>query len=46
MKTIILYITLVLSYIAMVKLTPFEGEYVGSFKYTNYTMNDIKDIEV
>lgn len=46
MKTLILYITLVLSYIAMVKLTPFEGEYVGSFKYTNYTMNDIKDIEV
>ncbi|ORY09788.1 hypothetical protein LY90DRAFT_708954 [Neocallimastix californiae] len=46
MKTLIFYITLVLSYVATVNLTPLDGEYAGSFKYTNYTMKDIENIEV
>lgn len=46
MKTLIFYITLVLSYVATVNLTPLDGEYAGSFKYTNYTMKDIEKIEV
>ena len=46
MKIIILYITLIISYIAMIKSTPLEGEFVGYFKYNNYTMKDIEKIEV
>jgi hypothetical protein len=30
----------------MIKSTPLEGEFVGYFKYTNYTMKDIEKIEV
>jgi len=40
-----LYIILILSCIATVKSTPLEGEYLGTFKYTNYTMKDIENLK-
>jgi len=40
-----LYVIFFISYVALIKSTPLEGEYLGTFKYTNYTMKDIEGFD-
>jgi len=41
-----IYFILILSFIGWVKSTPIGGEYLGSYKYTNYTLKDIQTFDV
>jgi len=41
-----LYIILIFLFIGISRSTPIDGEYLGSFKYTNLTMEVIENIEL
>jgi len=46
MNSISLFLLYVTLFVSFIKSTPLEGEYVGSYKYTNFTIEEIKDMEM
>jgi hypothetical protein len=46
MNSISLFLLYVTLFVSFIKSTPLEGEYVGSYKYTNFTIEEIKDMEI
>jgi len=42
----LIYFTLYFFLLSVVKSIPLEGEYVGFYKYTNFTLEDIENMEL